>query len=204
MENIENQTSIKLVYDEQLIRELISDIIKNCSYRERISGTIIGRTLRSAENAIISATNFNGDPIYVNVCNFFELPDYVSEERSRYSYEADKLFSPQLVAFLINMINGDKVNYNWFINREEMKAKERAESKVKALDAEINNISNFQTQLKILKLQHLEKCVKELDFLAKFDYEKLSSYYDLAEQYIGVGLVQDTNGFQKKLTPSNK
>lgn len=125
------------------------------------------------------------------------MPDYVSKERSRYSYEAGKLFSPQLVAFLINMINGDKVNYNWFINREEIKAKERAESKVKAFDTEINNISNFQTQLKILKLQHLEKCVKELDFLAKFDYEKLSSYYDLAEQYIGVGLVQDTNEFQK-------
>ena len=204
MENIENQTSIELVYDEELIRELICDIIKDCSYRERISGTIIGRTLRSAENAIISAKNFNGDSIYVNVCNFFELPDYVSEEKSRYSYEADKLISPKLVIFLIDLISGRTVDYNWFINREEIKEKEKLELKIKQLDEEINGISNFQTEWKIMKLKDLAGHVTKLNSFSKFDYDVLNRYYDLAEQYISVGLSQETQISQKKLMLTNK
>ena len=205
MENIENQTSKELVYDEQLIRDLICDIIKDCSYREtKTDYRTVGRTYRKAYDEIISATNFNGDRIYENVCNFFGTGEYRSGEGEIFVFRADALISPQLVTFLMDMIDGEEVDYNWFINREEIKEQEKLELEIKRLDEEINGISNFQTELKIRRLKDLAWYVNKLNFIERFNLEKLSGYYDLAEQYIGVGLAQEKETFQKKLTPPKK
>lgn len=202
MEKTENQTSIDLVYEEQLIRDLISDIIINCSYREKRKKLYAyGQTYREAHDEVVSLTNFNGDRIFENVCNFFATGGYRAGWGVEFVFQANELCSPQLVTFLIDMISGEKVDYNWFINREELKKKEELESKIKQLDEEINVISNFQMELKIKKLTDLAWYVDRLDSLNKMNFEKLSNYYDLAEQYISVGLAQETVGFQKKLTP---
>ena len=205
MENIENQTSIELVYDEELIRELICDIIKDCSYREtRTDYRTVGRTYRNAYDEIKSATNLNGDKIYENICNFFGTGEYRSGEGEIFIFRADALFSPQLVTFLMDMINGEEVDYNWFINREEIKEKEKVELAIKQLDEKINGISNFQTEWKIMKLKDLAWYLNKLESLSKVDYDVLNRYYDLAEQYISVGLVQEKTGLTHSPMKYNK
>ena len=46
-------------------------------------------------------------------------------------------------------------------------------------------------------LEYLQKCVKGLNSIPSFDYEILSKYYDLAEKYINLELIQETFVYKK-------
>lgn len=204
VKNTENRESIyELNYDEQLIKELIADIIKNCSYRKRTRCAIEAHSQKEAIKIISSKTNYVGDKLYENVTDIRaeEVHDPFDYWRhgdpAPYSFDADLLVSPRLVSFLINLINDKPIDYDWFTSRKELSEKENAELKIKELDAEINQISNFDTQRKISMLEYLQKCVKDLNSIPSFDYEILSKYYDLAEKHISLELVQETFVYKK-------
>ena len=68
-------------------------------------------------------------------------------------------------------------------------------------DYEINQISNYDTERKMQMLEDFAYMLERLKSIPNFDYEKLSKYYDLAEQAISLELVQETFVY-KKQTPS--
>ena len=61
--NTESGESIYVIYDEDTIKSLISDIIKNCSIRRNTESRINARTYSEAENKINSAIDWNGNKI---------------------------------------------------------------------------------------------------------------------------------------------
>ena len=79
-----------------------------------------------------------------------------------------------------------------------MKSKKKIKlTKIQKLDLEINNISNFDIKRKIAKLEELATQVKILNELPNFDYNLLSRYYDMAESYMELELLQETVTYPK-------
>lgn len=206
--NNENKESIyELVYDEETIRGLISEIITNCSIRKQCKSCFEARTYAEVENKINSATDWNGNKIFENVSNIKEEPvndpfDYWRHgDPVPYSFTSDKLLSPKLVDFLINLINGENIDYEWFTSRKELSAKQELLLEIQKMDSQINKISNFETRIKIDKLEELARRVRDYDGIPEFDHDLLSKYYDIAESHITLELVQETIKYQRTLKP---
>lgn len=206
--NTENRESIyELVYDEETMKLLISDIIKKCSIRRRTRCRVKARTHNEAETQINSATDWNGNKIYENVSDIraeaVDDPfDYWRHgDPVPYSFTSDKLVSPQLVGFLISILNGDPIDYEWFTNRKELSKKQEVQMEIQSLDSEINGISNFDTTRKIQMLESLATKMNYLSSIPDFDYDALSHYYSIAEKCINLELVQETIRYQKKPAP---
>lgn len=206
--NNENKESIyELVYDEETIRGLISEIITNCSIRKQCKSCFEARTYAEVENKINSATDWNGNKIFENVSNIKEEPvndpfDYWRHgDPVPYSFTSDKLLSPKLVDFLINLINGENIDYEWFTSRKELSAKQELLLEIQKMDSQINKISNFETRIKIDKLEELARRVHDYDGIPEFDHDLLSKYYDIAESHITLELVQETIKYQRTLKP---
>lgn len=204
--NSDNKESIyELVYDEELIRSLISEIITNCSIRKQCKSHFEARTYAEVENKINSATDWNGNKIFENVGNIKEEPvndpfDYWRHgDPVPYSFTSDKLLSPKLVDFLINLLNGENIDYEWFTSRKELSVKQELLLEIQKMDSQINKISNFETRIKIDKLEELARRVRDYDDIPEFDYDLLSKYYDIAESYITLELVQETIKYQRTL-----
>ena len=207
--NTENKESIyELVYDEESIRSLISEIITNCSIRKQCKSRFEARTYAEVENKIKSATDWNGNKIFENVSNIKEEPvndpfDYWRHgDPVPYSFTSDKLLSPKLVNFLINLLNGENIDYEWFTARKELSVKQELQLEIQKIDSQINEISNFETKRKIDKLEELARRVRDFADIPEFDYDLLSKYYDIAQNCIQLELIQETVKFQKKLTPN--
>ena len=207
--NSENRECIyELVYDEESIRSLISDIIANCSIRKQCKSRFEACSYAEVKNKINSATDWNGNKIFENVTNINEEPvndpfDYWRHgDPVPYSFISDKLLSPKLADFLINLINGENIDYEWFTSRKELSVKQELQLEIQKLDSEINKISNFETRIKIDKLEELARRVRDYDGIPAFDYELLSKYYDIAQNCIQLELIQETVKFPKKLIPN--
>lgn len=99
----------------------------------------------------------------------------------------------------MNILNEKDIDYNWFINRKELNKKEEIQAEIRRIDLEINQISNFDTETKIRMLKELAVKVELLNNIPNFDKELLSKYYDMAESYITLELVQETIKYQKTL-----
>lgn len=206
--NSENKESIyELIYDEESIRSLISEIIKNCSIRKQCKCFVEATSHVKAVIKIDSATNWNGDKIHENVHDINEEPindpfDYWRHgDPVPFSFKSNVLISPKLVDFLINVISNENIDYEWFSNRKELSERNNIQTEIQRLDSEINQISNFETKRKIDKLKELSKMVNDFNDIPEFDYELLSKYYDIAQNCIQLELIQETVKFQKKLTP---
>lgn len=202
--NSENKSlTYKLAYNNDLIKELISEIIKNCSIRKRRKYYVEARTTEEAKNKISSTINYNGDKIYENVSDITREPVndpygyWRPGDLVQYSFNSDVLFSPELVNFLINLLNGENIDYEWFANRKELRAKQDLQLEIQRLDSEIDLISNYETKGKIKKLEELDKKIRELFNIPRFDYNLLSKYYDIAGTYIKLELVEETIKYQK-------
>lgn len=203
--NTENEESIyELVYDEESIRNLISDIITNCSIRKQCESCfeIMDRADSVKVNYEITATDWNGNKIHEKVRNINSKPVYgCCGSYILYSFTSDKLLSPKLVEFLIDLLNGKKIDYEWFTSREELSKKQELQLYIQNIDSQINEISNFETKRKIDKLEELAIAVRHFDRISDFDYDLLSKYYDIAQDCIQLKLIQKTFKFQKNLTP---
>lgn len=206
--NKDNKESIyELVYDEESIKSLISEIITNCSVRKQCKSRFEARTYAEVENKINSATDWNGNKIFENVSNIKEEPvndpfDYWRHgDPVPYSFTSDKLLSPQLVNFLINLLNGENIDYEWFTSRKELSLKQELQQEIQKIDSQINKISNFETRIKIDKLEELARRVRDYADIPEFDYDLLSKYYDIAESHITLELVQETIKYQRTLKP---
>lgn len=204
--NRENKELIyELINDEESIKNLISEIIKNCSIRKESKCYIAARTYNEAEAKINSSTDWNGVKIYENVSNICEEPindpfDYWRHgDPKTYSFTARKLIIPQLVYFLKDILKGKYINPEWFINREELNKKQELHLEIKKLDYDINQISNFDTERKIKMLKELANKLEYLNNFPNFNYELLSKYYDISEDCIKLELIQETIKYQKKL-----
>lgn len=203
----ENVESIyELVYDKENIENLISNIIKNCSIRKRIKTRIEASSYDNAESIINSATDWNGNKIYENASDITEEPvedpfDYWRHgDPVPFSFTADTLLSPELVQFLIDLLNEEEIDYEWFNNREELSERDKLQLEMQKLNSEINTISNFEPKTKIKKLEELFRTIQYFNSIPEFDLKLLSNYYDLAQSYINLELIQETIKYQKKLT----
>ena len=124
VKNTENRESIyEIVYEESTIKELISEIIKNCSIRVRGRHRVEANTLEGAKNKIDSLVDSIGNKIYENVTDIREEQvndpfDYWRHgDPVPYSFEADVLVSPKLVGFLNILLSGEKISlysYEYF------------------------------------------------------------------------------------------
>lgn len=208
--NTENKESTyELIYDKEVIKGLIGDIIENCSIRKKIKSSTTARTYSEAENKINSATDLIGNKIYENVSDINaervnDPSDYWRHgDPVPYSFTADTLVSPKLVDFLINLLKGKNIDYEWFSSRKELSEKQELQLEIQQIDSEINEISNFETQRKIGKLEELARKVSALADIPEFNYDLLSEYYNIATSCIKLKLIRETIDYQKKLTPQN-
>lgn len=203
--NKENKQSIyKLTYDEEQIKKLINTVINLCSIRRKGRYIVQACSKKEAEEQINSTKTWNDINIYENVSDIVRETvndpfDYWRPgDPSPYSFEAEALFVPELVTYLIDIINGENIDYDEFIARSELNRKQEIELKIQKLDLEINNISNFDTKRKIAKLEELATQVKFLNEVPNFDYDLLSKYYDIAESYMELELLQETVTYPKR------
>ena len=204
----ENKESVyELVYEKNIIKELISEIIKNCSIRVRGRYRVEAKTLEGAKNKIDAMVDSIGNKIYENVTDIREEQvndpfDYWRHgDPVPYSFEADALVSPKLVGFLNKLLSDVEIvpfEYDNFKERKELKEKNNLYANIIVLDFNISQISNMDTERKIQRLQELAKLIERFNNVPNFDYEKLSTYYDLAEQAISLELVQETIKYKKK------
>lgn len=212
VKNTENRESVyELVYEESTIKELISEIITNCSIRVRGRHRVEAKTLEGAKSKINALVDSIGNKIYENVSDIREEEvndpfDYWRHgDPVPYSFEADVLVSPKLVGFLNNLLSGeDKISlygYEYFKERKELSEKTKLAMEINTKDYEINQISNYDTERKMQMLEDFAYMLERLKSIPNFDYEKLFKYYDLAEQAISLELVQETFVY-KKQTPS--
>ena len=172
----ENKESVyELVYNKDNLEGIIYNCIKNCSIRVR------GRFTIEAQN---------------DEENYRKQGNY-----NLYSFEADALVSPELVSFLIRLKQDKEITYGkyeWFKERKELSEKTKLAMEINAKDAEINLISNYDTDRKIQKLQELASLMNKLKCIPDFDYEELSTYYDYADNCISLELVQETIKYKRK------
>lgn len=209
--NSDNKESIyELVYDKQIIKGLISEIVKNCSIRRKSRYVVQARTIEEAESQITSSMFQNEIRTYENVNDIraekVDDPfDYCRPGDPRpYSFEAEALVVPELVFYLMNILIGNEIDYDWFKNRKELSRKENIQAEIQRIDSEINEISNFDTETKIRMLNELAIKVKLLNDTPIFDKGLLSKYYNMAESNITLELVQETIKYQRMLKPKNQ
>lgn len=204
--NGNKQSIYELVYDEEILKSLISEIIKNCSIRKRSKSCIEARNHKELEEKINSAIDFNGNKIYENVRDIKVEPVDDSYGMWRhndpvpFSFTSDLFISPKLVDFLIKIINGEEIDYEWFASRKELSQKQELDLEMLELDSEINKISNFDTKLKIEMLKKLDDKLKHFNNIPNFNYKLLAKYYDMAKECITLDLIQETVTYQKQLT----
>jgi len=200
------QLIYELVYDEETLKNLISEIIKNCSIRRRRKSCIEARNHKELEEKINSAIDFNGNKIYENVSDIKVEPVddpygmWRHNDPVPFSFTSDLLISPELVDFLIKIISGEEIDYKWFASRKELNQKHELHLEILELDLEINQISNFETKRKIEMLKKLDDKVKHFNNIPDFNYKLLAKYYDMAKECITLDLIQETVTYKKKLT----
>lgn len=204
----ENKVSVyEIVFDEEQIKNLRNEIIKNCSIRVRGRYRVEAKTLEGAKNKIDALVDSIGNKIYENVTDIREEQvndpfDYWRHgDPVPYSFEADALVSPKLVGFLNNLLSGEDAislyGYEYFKERKELSEKTKLAMEINAKDYEINQISNYDTERKMQMLEEFAYMLDRLQNIPAFDYKKLSSYYDLAEQAINLELVQETIKYKR-------
>jgi len=206
--NTENKELIyELVYDEEKLKKLISEIIENCSIRIKGKYCVTARTSAEAQRKIDCSLSWNCSKIHENVSDLCEEPSKDSFDFWRigdpktYSFTSERLTNPRLVNFLIDILHNDqKINYEWFVKRKELSQKQELQLAIQKLDSDINQISNFDTERKIKMLQDLAKKLISFNNIPDFNYELLAKYYDMAEECLKLELLQETIKYQKKLT----
>ena len=115
----------ELVYDYDKVIMLIKEIIENCSITKRDRFVVEARALE-VEDVINNTMIWDNFKMYSNVSDIKEEPindpyDYWRHGDPRpYSFLADKLIVPELVHFLIRVINNESVDFDWFENNKEL------------------------------------------------------------------------------------
>lgn len=206
-----NRESIyEVVYDQNAIKSLISEIIENCSIRRRTESQIntTENEIEKIKTLVSSIKDWNGNKVHENISGIKRAPLYDPCDYWRigdplpYSFTSDELLTPKLVYFLINLLEEKKFDYEGFARRKELNVKKELELEIKKIDSQINEISNFETERKINKLNELASRVSDLNNIPNFDYNLLSKYYDIAEKYIELVLIEEKITYQRKLSPS--
>lgn len=197
----------EIVFDEEQIKNLRNEIIKNCSIRVRGRHRVEATTLEGAKDEINSLVDAIGNKIYENVTDIREEQvndpfDYWRHgDPVPYSFEADVLVSPKLVGFLNNLLSGEDAislyGYEYFKERKELSEKSELVMEINAKNYKIDQISNYDTERKMQMLEEFAYMLDRLQNIPNFDYEKLSTYYDLAEQAISLELVQETIKYKR-------
>lgn len=206
------ETIYDIEYDEEAMKTLIANIINNCSIRRKRRCCIEARSLEEAQNTILNAESWCGNKIYENAKDFHQEPvndpfDYWRHgDPVPFSFTSNKLLIPQLANFLVNILNGEKIDYEWFASRKELTQKDEVQAEIASLDSQINQTSNFDTERKISMLQKLAAKKSYSDQIPDFDYELLERYYNVATNCINLSPVQTTITYKKtpKATPANQ
>ena len=203
--NENKESTYELIFNDEKLINLIDEIIKNCAFRKNSRYVVEARTKNEAERQIENnifwkeiKTYENFSDIRVEEVN--DPNDYWRPGDPRpYSFEADAIVVPDLAIYLMNILNGKDIDYNWFLKREELYKKDNMMKKIQQLDLEINQISNFDWDKKINMLEEFARTFKRFTNTPCFDTELLSSFYDKAENCVKLELVQETIKYQKKL-----
>lgn len=206
----DNKESIyEMIFDEQNIRNLIDEIIENCSFRKKGRYVVYARSKEAARIKIENEIFWKEIKTYEKICDFraedFHDPNnyWRPGDPRPFSFEAEAIVAPELVYYLMNILKGENIDYNWFVNREELHKKEKIKTQIQKIDSEINHMSNFNWETKIKMLEELGTKVKHLNELPNFDNEILDKYYSLVENSIKLELLQETIKYSKKLLKTN-
>lgn len=198
----------ELVYDENVINGLIHEITNNCSIRVRKNSRVEEVAEKYALQKINSMTDFCGNKIYENVSKLKEEPVHDPLDYWRhgdpvpFSFSADTLVVPSLVNFLVKLLKGEEVDYEWFTSRKELSVRESIQADMMNISDEIDQISNFDTKKKISRLEDLARKIKQFENVPNFNYELLAKYYDVVDKAISLELIQETIVHQRRFTPS--
>lgn len=193
----------ELVYDYDKVIMLIKEIIENCSITKRDRFVVEARAWQ-VEDVINNSIVFPNFKMYSNVSDIKEEPindpcDYWRHGDPRpYSFLADKLIVPELVHFLIKILNNESVDFDWFENTKELSRKKDLDLEIINFDLEIRKVSNFETEKKIDMLTELNRKVKVLKNIPEFDYDVLAGYYAKAKEVVKLELVQETIKYRKR------
>lgn len=206
IKNNDEELTYDLSYDRTELKDLIYEIIKDCSVRKRIRTYIETRKYNKDDilKDIYSTYDLNGNQVYENVDDLkFEPRGKCWEhcDPEPYSFISDRLMSPKLVDFLLGVFYGENIDYEWFSDRKELTEKEDLKMRMEKLDSQINKISNYDTERKIEELKNFGEILQQFNDYPDFDPELLSKYYDKAEKCINLELVQKVTYYKKTLTP---
>lgn len=202
------ELTYELVYDENVINKLIHEITNNCSIRVRKKSRVSEVAEKYALQKINSMTDYCGNKIYENVSELREEPVHDPFDYWRhgdpvpFSFSADTLIVPALVNFLVSLLKGEEVDYEWFTSKKELFVRENIQADMMNLSHEIDQISNFDTKTKISKLEDLARKIKQFENVPNFNYDLLAKYYDVVDKAISLELIQETIVHQRKFTPS--
>lgn len=198
----------EVVYDESVINRLIYEITDNCSIRVRKKSRVQEVAEKYALKKIDSMTDYCGNKIYENISELNEEPVYDPLDYWRhgdpvpFSFTADTLIVPSLVDFLVRLVKGEEVDFEWFTSRKELSVRESIQTEMMNISNEIDQISNFDTDKKISRLQDLARKIKQFENVPNFNYELLAKYYDVVNKAISLELIQETIVHQRRFTPS--
>lgn len=204
--NTDNKESVyELLFDERVIKNLIDEIIKNCSFRNKSRYIVEARTKNDAERLIENDIFWKEIKTYENISDIRaeevnDPNDYWRPGDPRlYSFEAEAIIVPELVIYLMDILNGNDIDYEWFINRKELHKKDDMMNKIHALDLVINQTSNFNWETKIRMLNEFAVEFKRFKDIPNFDKELLTKYYLMVENSIKLDLVEETIKYKKRL-----
>ena len=204
--NENKELTYELNFNEEEVINLIDEIIEKCAFRKKGRYVVYARSKAEAEITIAKNIFWKEIKTYENVFDFraedFNDPMgyWRPGDPKPFSFEAEAIVVPDLVNYLMNILNEKDIDYNWFINREELHKKDDMLKKVQNLDLEINKISNFDWDKKIKMLEEFATIFKQFNNIPCFDAELLSSFYDETENCIKLELIQETIKYQKKLS----
>ncbi len=196
--NDENrELTYELNFDREKIINLIDEIVEKCAFRKNGRYFVDARTMNEAERKIINNMFWKDIKTYENFSDI-KMEDVEDEydywrpgDPRPYSFEAEAIVVPDLVIYLMNVLNGKSIDYNWFAKREELHKKDVAMKKIQLLDSEINKISNFDWNKKMQMLEEFASIVKCFRNIPNFDNEILSNFYDKVESCIKLELIQE-------------
>ena len=193
-ENNKEITVYELEYDENKVRELMSKIAKECSFKLKGTFNDLGDNKKlyvsSKEEAIdriTKATNEEGMKVYQDLDSDSIKLNLYSTWRHGYpylvSFNAIKNIFPMLYQLLDGILNGYEKSYftfyNYFNSKEFKTYEDREEAiirqlqylvlEMKKIDGNLSCIEDIVKELKVLK--------EEMDTNKDYDFNKLRDYY---------------------------
>ena len=197
MEYLELGKNVERIYsvsfDSLKLEELLDQVIKNASYREK--GKIVAprEAKLKGKKSISGCSLLNGDPLFENIKDAYLSSQYdeMGSREERILVTGEMIHSPILATLIYDVLKEKEGSINHLLDYENSQELIPIDEKIaKQLD-EVNSIDNFDFGNKI----HALEILRELVFAQKnhqySDVELLKKYYSEVLSNIELKLISE-------------